>query len=191
VYGNFVGSIVGSTLNKCQRTLGKETTKFLLTKEKEIGKCWDQLRKGKPIGSTVCPDLGGTSGLPAEKAAQKIKKAESKKVVKICKACGGPGKACEGDIDTSLIVPGGVTIAGDAVADDLTPAAIGFLATCPSVTIPGATNCATLDDIDLPTDSINTLRELILCVDCVHEFKVDCIDAAGRPQNQVYPCECR
>jgi len=26
--------------------------------------------------------------------------------------------------------------------------------------------------------------------DCVTEFKVDCIDAAARPQFQAYPCEC-
>jgi hypothetical protein len=190
IYGSFAASAAGSALNKCQRAIGKETMKFAITKEKNINKCWDALRKGLSVGSTTCPDLGGTPGLAAEKAAQKIKKAEEKKVTKICKACGGPTGSCDDAIDTSLIVPGGAIIPGLAAADDLAPGSIGFMATCPAVTIPGATNCADLDDLDGAGNTIDSLRELILCIDCVHEFKVDCIDAAARPQNQVYPCEC-
>jgi hypothetical protein len=68
-----------------------------------------------------------------------------------------------------------------------TPAAIGFPASCAAVTVPPvpsrpATPCG---------GTVTTLADLITCVDCVSEFKVDCIDSAARPQFAVYPCECR
>jgi len=192
-------SLPGSQLNKCQQAIGKETAKFLLAKEKIILKCWDKVLKGQgvgsgndKVGSVQCPDLAGTPGLAAQRAALKIARAESKKVAKLCKACGGDGRACEADIDTASIVPGGSTIPGDGEVDDLPPAAIGFMATCPDVVLPhgSGTSCGALDDIDGALNTVDSLRELILCVGCVTEFKVDCFDAAARPEFQGYPGQC-
>jgi hypothetical protein len=68
--------------------------------------------------------------------------------------------------------------------DDFAPASIGFPATCDDVKVPhGGPFCAI---------AVNTLADLVYCVDCVTEFKVDCIDAARMPEarGRVYPCEC-
>jgi hypothetical protein len=45
-----------SALNKCQRAIGKETTKFLQAKSKALQKCWDARLKTKH--SNECPDPG-------------------------------------------------------------------------------------------------------------------------------------
>ena len=74
----------------------------------------------------------------------------------------------------------------------LTPGDIGFMLTCPAVTIPGpgGIDCGTLDDLDGAPDVVDSLRELIQCVDCVTEFKVDCMDRAQVPALVTYPAEC-
>ena len=59
---------------------------------------------------------------------------------------------------------------------------IGFPTTCPAVTVPhGGPACAA---------AINTIDDLVKCVDCVTEFKVDCADALSRPDQVPYPPEC-
>lgn len=175
-------ALAGTTLNKCQRTIGKETSKYLLAKEKELLKCWDARLKGKHTGT--CPDHTALSGTTSRKAADKIAKAESKKITKICKACGGDDKQCDDDITPVSPLLSTITGSGGTGADaDLTPAAIGFPGSCDAVTVPnGGPSCS---------QTINTLADAVECLDCVTEFKVDCMDAAGRPQFQQYPCECR
>lgn len=97
------------------------------------------------------------------KYAAAIAKAETKKISTICKACGGADKVCGG-------------------GDDLTAAAIGFGATCPPVTVPhGGTVCG---------GPITDLNSIVACVDCVTEFKADCLDALAVPQTAAYPAEC-
>ena len=96
------------------------------------------------------------------KAADAIAKAESKKVAAICKACGGADKTCGG-------------------ADDFTPADIGFVTSCPNVTPPGAPSCG---------GAIATLQDVVNCVDCATEFKVDCATLAAVPGFTAYPPEC-
>jgi hypothetical protein len=99
------------------------------------------------------------------KAGLKIAKAEAKKVSSICKAC-----------DTDSV--DGISCTGQTFS----PAQIGFSTTCPPVTVPnGGPACSA---------SITTLNDLVKCVDCVTEFKVDCFDAASRPDQQSYPSEC-
>jgi hypothetical protein len=141
-----------SDLNKCQVAIGKNTAKFLQSKNKALQKCEDGILKGTVVGP--CPD-----SLKAEPA---ITKAESKKIAKICKACGGPDKTCDG-------------------VDDFTPAQIGFPANCPSVTIPGGAACG---------GAVTTLQDLVDCVDCVSEFKADCLDPLPVPSVVAYPAEC-
>jgi hypothetical protein len=160
-------------LNKCQQTIGKETTKFLLAKEKALAKCWDGRLNGKH--SNACPFPGDGKTQPA------IDKAELKKIEKICKACGGADKLC----DNTVTGPNGTVVIGSGGADDLAVVAIGFPLSCTAVTIPASgQDCA-------GDGSVDTLAELVECVDCVSEFKVDCIDAARTPEFQTYPCECR
>src|SRR5207245_551290 len=65
--------------------------------------------------------------------------------------------------------------------DDLTPAQIGFASSCPNVTIPGGASCA---------HAITTVQDIVDCVDCVTEFKADCIDALTVPELKSYPSQC-
>ena len=105
----------------------------------------------------------GSGSCPDSGTSAAIAKAESKKVAAICKACGGADKACGG-------------------ADDLTPAAIGFPSTCPAVDPPGgAPSCF---------GAIASLQDVVTCVDCVTEFKVDCATLAAIPGFAAYPPEC-
>jgi hypothetical protein len=83
------------------------------------------------------------------KAAEAIEKAESKKVAAICKACGGKDKACDG-------------------IDDFAVADIGFPDFCPPLVDDGAIGA-----------EIETLADLVECVDKVTADRVDCTDAAG------------
>jgi hypothetical protein len=112
-YDDLVPAAFGtkSTLNKCQRAVGKEATKFLQARSKALQKCWDARLKGKH--ANPCPDPGDG------KARAAIDKAEAKKVAGICKACGGADKRC-------------------GSGDDFLPAEIGFGASCADVTVPGA-----------------------------------------------------
>jgi hypothetical protein len=65
-----------------------------------------------------------------------------------------------------------------------TPADIGFPATCMDVTPPGGSSCGGVVNG-------SSLQDLIDCVDCVTEFKVDCADRAAVPAFVApYPAEC-
>ncbi len=126
----------------------------------------------------TCPNALALAGTPAQKAAAAIAKAESKKITAICKACGGADQAC----DDTITAPDGLTIAGSGTGDDLTPGQIGFVATCSDVKVPGGGPYC--------NQQVTTLADLVECVDCVSEFKVDCVDRARVPEFGVYPCEC-
>ncbi len=209
-YDNLQLPSATSALNKCQRAIGKATAKFLAAKSKTLQKCWDARLKGKHTNSCVppavchggsndgtscttaseCPD--GTCGAGDGKYVAAIQKAETKKVATICKACGGADKGCDDDVDTGLIVSGGTTITGTGGSDDLTPSAIGFAPTCPAMTLPydPNTSCDTLDDIDGTANAIDSLRELVLCLDCVSEAATDCADANQMAGLASYPAVC-
>ncbi len=92
-----------------------------------------------------------------------IAKAEDKKRRTICRACGGADKDCGG-------------------GDDLASAAIGFPADCPSVTIPGGSACG---------GPVADLQGIVDCVDCVAEFKADCVDRIQLPGLVAYPSDCQ
>ena len=99
-------------LLKCQRAIGKESTRFFDRRAKAFAKCEDDVLKGKSPGP--CPDA---------RADATAARAEVKLVDRICKSCGGGDRTC------------GVG------GDDFTPAEIGFAASCPDVTVPGGTAC--------------------------------------------------
>ncbi|MBI3767895.1 MAG: hypothetical protein HY271_05285 [Deltaproteobacteria bacterium] len=144
-YGDFDLATSDPTVVKCQRAIGKDTTKFLVTKSKALQKCEDQVLSGAIAGP--CPD--------AAKAAPTIAKAESKKRAGICRACGGADGACGG-------------------GNDLTPTQIGFAANCPNVTIPGGASCAhaiaTLQDIVDCVDCVSEFND-----DCLDPLSVPAI----------------
>ena len=49
------------------------------------------------------------------------------------------------------------------------------------MTVPGGSSCG---------GPINSLQDLVACVDCVSEFKVDCADALTVPGFESYPTQC-
>jgi hypothetical protein len=154
----------GSDVNRCQVAIGKAGTKFLRDKSKILRACWGKVLAGK-AGFTSPPGCPDTDA----KTADKIARAEQKKVHAICQACGAGGDA---DKDAACDVPAGA----------FSPTAIGFEPDCPDVTVPGSpTSCAV---------TVSTLANLIDCVDCVTEFAVDCAAALGVPAQTAYPAEC-
>lgn len=146
--------------NKAQKALNKC--------QATIGSAATSFLVAKSTALTKCwqaVNSGKATGMcPAAdgKAAGAIAKAESKKIAAICKACGGADKACGG-------------------AADATPVEIGFAPTCPAVTPLGASSCG---------GAISTLQDIVTCVDCVTEFKVDCATQAAVPALAVYPPDC-
>jgi hypothetical protein len=120
--------------------------------------------KSKALSKCEAGVLKGTVTGPCPDVAgalPAIAKAQSKSDAGICKACGGPDKVCGG-------------------GDDQTVSAIGF-PNCPAVTIPGGAACG---------GAVNTLQDIVNCVDCVNEFKDDCVDPLSIPSQRTYPAEC-
>src|SRR6185436_14532779 len=70
-----------SPANRCQRTIGKSTSKYQGSVAKVMSKCWDARLRGQH--SNACPVPGDG------KAGAALAKAEQKKVSTICKSCGG------------------------------------------------------------------------------------------------------
>jgi hypothetical protein len=183
--------VTEADLNKCQQAIGKTTSKYLLAKEKTLLKCWDKRYKG--LHDDVCPDVAGDPVLEKDivKAGQKIAKAESKKIAKLCKACGGDDQLCDNDVfpinPGVAMVPGsgGIGIDADFTLDDILAGAGPF--NCPSVTVPaGPSRPATLCGVPMAT-----LADLVRCLDCVTEYKVDCLDPNRLHQSFLaYPSEC-
>ncbi len=134
--------------------------------QRAIGKEATKFFKTKSKALEKCEDgvvKGASAGpCPDAKAGAKIASAHAKEIDKICRACGGDDRACGG-------------------SDDLAPSTIGFGATCPAVTVPGGASCG---------GSVATLQDLVTCVDCVTEFKADCLDALAVPGVRPYPPEC-
>ncbi len=138
--------------------------------QREIGRSTTAFLRKKSGTLAQCwtsVNLGrGTDPCPSPgdgKAAGAIAKAEARKQKNICHACGGNDEICDGN-------------------GDLTPGQIGFVSNCPAVTVPGGGSCAR---------AINTLSDVVACVDCVTEFKVDCTDRAAAPWGSGgYPGEC-
>ncbi len=140
-----------SAVKRCQREIGKNAVKYLRMKSKVLQKCRDKMMTGQFAGP--CPDT---------KSAAVLTTAEAKKNAKICSACGGSDRVCGG-------------------SNDLTPATIGFPASCANVTVPGGASCG---------GSVTTLQQLVNCVSCVTNFKGECVDRVATPSTGAYPSEC-
>ncbi len=116
LYYDALASSSDAAVEKCQRTIGKESAKFFDAERKALAKCRDTALKA---GAGSCPD---------GRASEILAKAEAKKVAKICAACGGPDKTCGGGDDLtvaqigfpstcpSVDPPGGTPACGAAVS---------------------------------------------------------------------------
>jgi cysteine-rich repeat protein len=143
-------------LNKCQRTLGKETVKFHKSVTKALGGCWDARHKGNH--NSVCPVPGDG------KTADKIAKAESKRVKKMCDACGGGDGSC-------------------GTGDDLSPTAIGFTNFCPNVASCG-NPISTLQDVVTCLGCVTRFKadcESALAVPAFQTYPAACVTAPAMP----------
>jgi hypothetical protein len=89
-------------------------------------------------------------------------------------------RKCDHDITLNnpplTILPGDNEFADDFMADE-----IGFVSDCPGVTIPGGNACG---------GPVDTLVDMVECVDCVIEFGVDCVTRALVPNFEPFPLEC-
>ena len=155
----------GGSVAKCQRTLGRETSKLLDKRSKTLAKCWRKVSGG--AGAAPCPSPGDG------KTAAKLDKAENKAIAKICKACGGGDRACDDTVSS---------VAGSGGADDLLAASIGFAATCSDLTVPGTTGSC--------SETIDDASDVVRCLDCVARFHGDCVDLAASPWGASYPAVC-
>jgi hypothetical protein len=102
---------------------------------------------------------------PDDKTKATIEKALGKVDTTLCKVCGGADKKCLGD-------------------DNQDTSSIGVFPDCPPVFIPGpgGHTCS---------HAITSLQELVDCVECVNEFKVDCATlVAFTGISGTYPSEC-
>ncbi len=155
-YGSLNPAVFGNatTVNNCQRAIGREAAKFLRAKSNALARCWDARARG--LHANPCPVPGDGKAGPA------IQKAELKMRSAICAKCGGADRACGN-------------------GDDVSTSAIGFSSMCPDVTVPGGPACAA---------QVDSASKIVACVDCVTEFKEDCVDALAVPGLEAYPGEC-
>ena len=159
-----LGSPAGSALERCQTVLGRESARYQAAKLKVLAQCWRAVGKG--TATAPCPVPGDG------KAAAKIAKAEAAKIRKICKACGGADRACDGTIGSVM---------GSGGADDLTPALIGFVDACPGLLRPSGGACE---------GAIGDLADVVACVDCVADVASECLGALAVPWGLPYPPAC-
>ncbi len=145
---------------RCQRRIGRETVRFYRRKSHALQKCWEMRFLGRH--NNDCPDPGDG------RALGRIALAETGMRHAICRDCGGSDRDCGG-------------------GDDLALASIGTAPTCPNVTVPNdggphaGESCAR---------SIATVQDLVDCLVCVAEFKVDCVDDLGVPEFESYSANC-
>lgn len=121
-------------------------------------------KKTQALARCELRDLSGDIAGPCPgdpKTDETIAALASRMTRSICSKCGGG--ACGG-------------------GNDRLPSEIGFSTSCPNVTLPGGASCG--------DDMIESLSELVACVNCVTEFKVDCLDALAAPTVKAYPPEC-
>jgi len=164
---------------RCMRTVAQESVKFLQKKQRLLQKCWDAKLKAKSgyDDADPCPDtdpnLGGSGD---NKTVEKIKKLELKKIAKICRKCGGGGDS-DGDgqcDEVDAVVSGGVAVSLDDIVT--LPFACPAVMVPPNAVHPGGRDCGAIGS---PPPNVTTLQEYVDCIDCVTEFKVDCMSHAG------------
>ena len=148
--------------------------KFALVKTRALARCW--IAVGSGAASPPCPSADA-------KTLGVIERAESRLAKNVCRACDGRDRECDDEVTVASgrTFGAGSRIGGSGGGDDIEPADIGFAGTCPNVAVPGGAACG---------GSVTTLADLVGCVSCVTEFKVDCVDRVAVPAFAPYPVEC-
>jgi hypothetical protein len=141
-----------TAIGKCQREVRKQWASFLGHRTRALQHCEDRILSGRIAGP--CPDAQTTAVLAM---------LERRLERSLCRKCGGADELCGG-------------------GDDLTPAAIGFAADCPDVTVPAGATCG---------GAITTLTELVACLECVGQYDSECLTRLAAPAAASYPAECR
>lgn len=154
-----------SSLEKCQREIGRAALDFASAGSRALDRCWRDVSRGS--AASPCPSPGDG------KAAAAILKAEGKAIGRVCKACGGGDKACDEAVGS---------VGGSGGDDDLELAAIGFSASCPDGLAAGAdAGCG---------GSVDTLADLVACADCLAAQHAECSLAAASQWSEDYPPSC-
>jgi hypothetical protein len=150
----------GATAIRCRRALGKATVKFFQAKSRILEKCWEKRING--AHGQDCPTPGDG------KATGAIASAEAKMARAICNACGGDDGICNG-------------------TGDVAPSAIAFPASCPDVVVPNDGGSHGGEACGGP---VSTFADVVACVTCVAEFKVDCVDDLAVRRYESYDPAC-
>lgn len=152
--------LIEKAIDSCKQATAKAVDLFFDKKRDVLQKCEDAVLKA---GSGTCPDVA---------ASDKITTAQNKLLKDIRTACAGKDKAFGGTAAVDL---------------DLAPDSIGNLLTCPNLTVPGAaTSCAGTDG----RGEIKTLQDLANCLECITEFKVDCLNRMATPSEGALFSQC-
>jgi hypothetical protein len=187
----------GRSRLKCVATIAEEGQRFLLAKQKILGKCWDRklARDFAAVSQAeVCPDadLSGAS-------VAKIQRAAWKATARICRKCGGGNDADRDNLCDAVLAP----VRGLPMdVPDLfeTPFA------CPALVVPLNELHDGSEAVAWPAGrscgligggAVTTLQQVIDCIACVLELKAECLSfaalgggSAGASENMSYPAEC-
>lgn len=144
----------GGALDRCAVTIVKESARLAGAISKPLARCW--IARSDGTRANACPVPGDGLAGPA------IAAATARATASICKACGGPDQSCGG-------------------GDDVSPAALGFPASCPDVAPPGGTTCAR---------PVSSLDDLVACLTCLTSHGAECAGDAAVPASIAYPTEC-
>jgi hypothetical protein len=145
---------MGSAEAQCAAAVAKAAARAMTGVSKAMTRCWEARAAGSH--PNPCPLPGdGRAGSAIASAAASATKA-------ICRACGGADRVCGGP-------------------DDLDPVALGFAATCPSVSAPTGTACGA---------PIATPADLVQCATCIGAHAAECADDAAAPIFVPYPAQC-
>jgi hypothetical protein len=154
LHERYAPAVPASVLAGCQAAIGEASTRFFVKTTKALRRCWDARARGGHANDCPAPGDG--------RAERAIARARDALADAVCRACGGGDARCGG-------------------GDDLTPAAIGFLAACPGVVPPGGAACA---------GPVAGLPDLARCAACVSEFAAGCLGRLAAPGLVAYPAEC-
>lgn len=160
LFARFVASTPKSAVNKCQTAIGSAAQTFAAKASKILDTCWSARLKGKH--RDLCPNPSAPPGSAPQKAAADLAAARARYEAGVCAACGGGDGACDG-------------------ANDLPPASVTSLGSCPNVVVPGGASCG---------GAIASMADLAACVQCLGEHGAVCADRAHVPQFVAYPAEC-
>lgn len=150
----------------CQRELAKASDRSFRAAARSLTACQRKIASGAATGS--CP--GAADGKLAVKLATLTRQAASK----ICRACGGGDRGCDGAV---------AGLPGTGGGDDPAASAITTTLQCDDVAPPSSgVSCAA---------PLATATDVVACAGCVARFASECATALASPRAGAYPSSCR